>query len=284
MLLSRQTAIETLRKGHLLRSADTLRFFWVIASNWKSNRAFLRDHKGYPVPPLALAFDAYGHVNRKLYYDSGVRHARVLASILNAVFGDQSLSILEWGCGPGRVIRHLQPFLSKPCSLMGSDINKRSIAWCRANLAPIRFTENSAEPPLPFESGSFDGVICRSVFTHLSEPMYYAWWDELIRILKHSGIIILTTHGEFFKHLHLGAAEKRAYEAGRLVIRDDILEGRKWYTAFHPATFMRKCLLKDLNILLHVPGPVGPMFEQDIWVVTPDSQRSGDGLHNVNLM
>ena len=270
---SRQPVIDILRRLHLLRAADTARFFCELASKARSNRAFIREFRDYPVPPPAVAFDAYGYVDWKLYRDSGMRHARVLAGIITQYFGDRPLSIFEWGCGPGRVIRHLQESLKQPCVLTGSDINRKSVEWCRANLPSIRFAENGAEPPLPFEAGSFDCIIARSVFTHLSEPMHYAWRDELLRVLKPRGLILLTAHGEFFKNLHLSDAEKQAFDAGRLVIRDGVAEGRKWYTAFHPPAFMRERLLKDLNILRYLPGPIGLMFEQDLWAVTPDRTR-----------
>jgi SAM-dependent methyltransferase len=267
-----QKVLQFLRKLRLLDAADMLHFLYLVARHWRKNRLFRREHRDYPVPSAAVAFDAYGYVDWKLYRDSGIQHARVLAEIITQYFGDRPLSIFEWGCGPGRVIRHLQESLKQPCVLTGSDINRKSVDWCRANLPSIHFAENGAEPPLPFEAGSFDCIIARSVFTHLSEPMHYAWRDELLRVLKPGGLILLTAHGEFFKNLHLSDAEKQEFDAGRLVVRGGILEGRKWYTAFHPPAFMKNNLLKDLKILIHVPGPVAPMFEQDLWGVTCDRE------------
>lgn len=270
--------LQFLRQLRLLDAADMLHYLWLVVRNWKKNRRFRKEHRDYPLPPPAIAFDAYGYVDWKLYHDSGIRHADVLADIINRFFGDRPLSILEWGCGPGRVIRHLQECLKQPCALTGSDINRKSIKWCQANLPAIRFVENGVEPPLPFGAAAFDCIIARSVFTHLSEPMHYAWRDELLRVLNPGGLILLTAHGDLFRNLHLNDEEKQAFDAGRLVVRGGILEGRKWYTAFHPPTFMKNSLLKDLAIVLHVPGPVASMFEQDLWGVTPDLSGPGKVL------
>jgi SAM-dependent methyltransferase len=50
-------------------------------------------------------------------------------------------------------------------------------------------------PPLPFEDASFDLVYSISVFTHLDEEMQDAWLNELKRVLRPGGILIITVHG-----------------------------------------------------------------------------------------
>ena len=54
--------------------------------------------------------------------------------------------------------------------------------WCAG--APTtcrsrRSSPNAAEPPLPYEDGSFDFLYSISIFTHLDEPLQLPWMQEL---------------------------------------------------------------------------------------------------------
>ena len=68
--------------------------------------------------------------------------------------------------------------------IAGTDYNPDTIAWCRANIAGIRFELNGLAPPLAFDDAQFDFVYGISVLTHLSEAMQFAWFDELHRVTK----------------------------------------------------------------------------------------------------
>jgi hypothetical protein len=97
--------------------------------------------------------------------------------------------------------------------------------------------------------------------------MHYQWITELTRAVKPGGLIIITTHGDFFKN-NLIEKERLAYEAGNLVIRDGIEEGKRCYVAFHPNNFIiDKLLPKGLEVISHYPGPVLESLQQDAWVL-----------------
>ncbi len=53
-------------------------------------------------------------------------------------------------------------------------------------------------PPTAYPDNSFDFIYAISVFTHLDEEMQFAWLQELKRISKKGGILILTVHGKTF--------------------------------------------------------------------------------------
>ena len=103
--------------------------------------------------------------------------------------------VLEWGCGPGRVIRHL-PALLNEATIIGSDFNSESIDWCSKHILDVTFVKNELEPPLPFEKNLFDFIYAISVFTHLSESSCHQWIDELVRIIKPNGILMIWTNGD----------------------------------------------------------------------------------------
>ena len=101
-------------------------------------------------------------------------------------------SILDWGCGSGRLTRHLST-LNGP-KITGCDIDGDNIEWCSEYLKG-RFICAPLLPPLPFNAGEFDLVIGCSVFTHLDEEKQFVWLDELRRITAPGGIVLATVQG-----------------------------------------------------------------------------------------
>jgi SAM-dependent methyltransferase len=150
--------------------------------------------------------------------------------------------------------------------LVGTDSNPGSIRWCRENIAEIDFCENGPDPPLGFSPKSFDALYALSVLTHLSEEGHFRWIRELLRVVKDSGIVIFSTHGDACAGKLL-AEERRRYEAGELVVRAGAAEGQKSFAAYHPPQFVRARLLADAEVLTFLPSPQLHDMIQDVWVV-----------------
>jgi SAM-dependent methyltransferase len=253
-----------LRKMRLLDLADFMFYIKDRIGNLYSNKEFLLSNRDFPVPPPHLAFDAYATTNWQFYFKSGLDQAQFIANIINENILSGSIRILEWGCGPGRIIRHLGNFLKhQTYELYGSDYNRETIAWCQKYLKGISFSLNELKPPFPYESNFFDCIFAISVFTHLSEEMHFAWIKELYRVLKPNGVIIITTHGDISSKDRLLLDEKIVYDSGKLVTRGHVREGKKWYLAYHPQEFVRTILLKDFKI---ISSNQGRFYEQDLWV------------------
>jgi SAM-dependent methyltransferase len=101
--------------------------------------------------------------------------------------------MLDFGCGAGRLTRHLQ-FLAEGREIFGVDVSAEHIKWCQANLAPpFRFATTTTIPHLPFQDRFFDLICCGSVFTHIDD-LAEAWLLELGRILAPEGRLYLTIH------------------------------------------------------------------------------------------
>jgi SAM-dependent methyltransferase len=150
-----------------------------------------------PLPPTELRVrvggwddpDHFLGVGRKIYWD--------LKRLLSGAGRNfESLhSILDFGCGCGRVIRYLRP--TNPQTIFGTDIDPECIEWCKQNLSHIAtFTVNAPHPPLAYPEESFDLVYGISIFTHLPEDMQLHWLAELRRVIKKGGLLITTVHGE----------------------------------------------------------------------------------------
>jgi SAM-dependent methyltransferase len=263
---TRERIVATLRATGLLQAYNEAKFVWLAARTAGGNAAFRREHPDEAFPPLRLAYDAYGHIGLRDYHASGLRHAEFVAGLIRKHAGPGSQRVLEWGCGPARVIRHLPALLGPDSTCVGTDYNPATISWCRANIPGIRFEPNELQPPLSLDAGSIDAAYALSVFTHLSEAMHVAWRDELLRVLKPGGFLIATTHGAWYRERHLLPAERADYDAGRLVVRGSVREGKKWFAAFHPPAWVRGTLLKSFDILDHQASPLPNSIEQDVWV------------------
>lgn len=259
--------LSALRAAGLLRVADYGKYVVSQTRVRALNRAFLQRNPGFAVPPEHLAFDALNHVDWQRYLATGLQHARMFARIMGQHLPAASpVSVLEWGCGPGRLIRHLPQLLAgRDLQLTGADYNPESIAWCRAHLPGTRFVENALRPPLPLADASFDVIYNFSVFTHLSEPVQQAWTAELRRVLKPGGLFICTTHGDNYRHLLTTEAEHQAYEQGLQVEQGRYLEGRKWFLAIHPPACVRTRLLAGFEAVQQVTTLEEDGVLQDVW-------------------
>jgi SAM-dependent methyltransferase len=269
--------IAWLRHCRLLHAADAAMLGVVMLANSRRNRAFRRCHPDYPLPPASLAYDAYGKVDWGDYDTWGRLLAGDIAGHIVRHVGTNPLDVLEWGCGPGRVIRHLGAML--PGSrLVGSDYNERSIAWCQGHLAGdgLRFIANGLAPPLALEASSLDCIYSISVLTHLSEASHEQWRTELLRLLRPGGILILTTQGDAYRDRYLVGAERQQYAEGELVVRGQYREGKKWFSAFHPSAYMCHAFFHQMQVLEHVPAR-WEGFPQDLWVARKsNAQKQAD--------
>jgi SAM-dependent methyltransferase len=235
-----------------------------VALNYPSNRRFDREHPDFPTPPARLAFDAYANVNHDYYCRTGQERATEIARYVRKYVEVPNPSFLEWGCGCARVLRHLVDELPGS-QLTGTDYNAVSIGWCRQNIPGIRFELNDLAPPLPFGDAEFDFVFALSVFTHLSEAMHHAWFEELRRVTKPGGVIALSAHGQNF-HPLLVAEEHAMWDRGELIVRnEESEEGKRMFLAFHPERFMREELLAGNEVLEHVTDR--GTRKQDFWIV-----------------
>lgn len=149
-------------------------------------------------PPEHLRFRVHGGRDLAGYLRLGETIARDLDQLLRdkVVEVPAGGNVLDFGCGPGRVITWFQP-QHKDWKFHGTDIDPEAIAWASENLSGIaQFDCNQASPPLRYTEGYFDLIYSISIFTHLPEDMQSAWLQELARVTRSGGYLALTTHGE----------------------------------------------------------------------------------------
>jgi len=204
-----------LRQLKLIKIFDKVRFFLIYLKSYQQRKAFKRSYPNVILPPAYFIYETFGLAYEQ-YYMVSEETAKWLISYFKKHIKLHNISILDWGCGPGRIIRHIPLLLDKSCHCYGSDYNAKYIQWCSNNIPEVTFKPNSLEPPLPFEDHTFDIVYGISIFTHLSEKMYYAWFDELFRVLKPGGILLLTLQGNAFKS-KLPVSKLKIFDQGYMV-------------------------------------------------------------------
>jgi len=211
---------------------------------------------GLPLPPPALMLSVAGTSDTAWFEESGGRAVEALRHSLgrHGLALEGMDAILEFGCGCGRVVRHLRAL---PGRVHGSDWNGRAIDWCREALPFASFEVNRLAPPLPYADASFDLVYCLSVFTHLGEDLQRPWVEELRRVLKPGGHLLVTTHGRRYAE-RLAPRERARFDAGEFLVRRAEGAGTNLCSAFHPEAYLRGAFSRGLQLLEHVPeGALG---------------------------
>jgi SAM-dependent methyltransferase len=152
-----------------------------------------------PYPPLSLA-NRVGSLEEaqdpyEFYEDLGRRARADIERVLPAGWSFEGKTVLDFGCGAGRTLRHFLPE-ADTAEFWGCDIDAESIAWLEANLSPpLRVFENGPEPPLSVPDETFDLIWAVSVFTHLAVT-WSSWLLDLRRVLKPGGLLVATFMGE----------------------------------------------------------------------------------------
>ena len=120
-------------------------------------------------------------------------------------------SVLDFGCGCGRVARQLIQQQERPERYLGIDLHAGMIGWCQTHLTPRapqfqfvhhdvqdgHFNPGKLKPrfaPFPALDGEFTLVNAISVFTHLTEDQAHLYLQEAARVLSDDGVV----HASFF--------------------------------------------------------------------------------------
>ena len=224
-------------KRRLLRLLERARLLGPAFRGWEAWRALHGGRRvaveGPPLPPRRLMVRVAGTADADWFLRGG---RAVYDAIAAHVPLGELETVLDFGCGCGRVTRWWHEF---PGSIVGADLDPRAIAWCRRSLPFGRFEANGLTPPLALADGRFDLVYALSVFTHLTPDLQLAWRDELRRVLRPGGLLLVTTHGRSYLP-RLAPEERERFEAGELVVRWTDLPGTNLCSAYHPEDYLRQ--------------------------------------------
>lgn len=214
------------------------------------------DTGGIPLPPARLRAQAGPrHADARYFLDSGRHHAELIRSLLDqsGTAIEDLGSLLDWGCGCGRIMRHWSSLPST--DVLGCDINPRMVEWCNENLEFADASLNDLDPPLPYDDSTFDLVYALSVITHLPEQLQHAWVAECLRVLRPGGFLLFSTLGEFYLSLkRLSDSERATFSDGNVVVLYEGAPGTSLCSAYHPPEYVHRNLGAAFELVAFRPA------------------------------
>jgi len=211
-----------------------------------------------PLPPESLRHRVHGAADAESFLEVGRQCGQDIVAGLKRIgrAPDAFEAVLDFGCGCGRVLRWLKPEFAS-ARVFGSDIDRQAMAWCAANIVGGSFSVNAGLPPTGYASQSFDLIYAISVFSHLDEDFQFYWLNELRRITKPDGIVLLSIHGSFYLD-HLEEAMVAEIKAkGMLFVVSDGWKNifPDWYQiALHTKEYILDRYARYFDVLDYIPG------------------------------
>jgi SAM-dependent methyltransferase len=195
-----------------------------------------------PIPPPDFR-PGYSPDNDQFYIEWGKSDHDVITAIIEKHYPIiENVSILDFGCSSGRVLRHfLTEHKEKKWKLYGTDIQAHLVEWMRRNFPDhMQIMCGTTYPHLPFKDNSLDVIYGISVFTH-TKYLWDMWLNEFKRVLKPGGLIIQTVQCE---------TAWRFYHQNRNV---------EWVKNGHPQSMLDKPEM-DEDFFLYGDGSVSQTF------------------------
>jgi ubiquinone/menaquinone biosynthesis C-methylase UbiE len=245
------------------RFEKTIRFF--------NNLKFRKKNPLLAIPPDQWLFETF-QLNYQKYFEDGDLAAKEIWHWTKDLLPNELPTILDWGCGTGRIVQHLHkhhPYLL----LYGADINKDMIAWNHQNIKDVHFSNISLTTPTNYPGNYFDLIYGVSVFTHTPSNNQLEWINEMQRIIKPSGIFLVTTMGSYFNQQLLSDEIKLLDENGifEKVFHEKKIPapGNRNYSVYETTHYFEKIISTHFNILQYYDGILFPekFGGQDLWIL-----------------
>jgi SAM-dependent methyltransferase len=203
---------------------------------------------------------AYAHDN-----ESNVWNALYERPAALAMLGDVAgLRVLDAGCGAGA---HAAALVERGAAVTAVDASLAMVALASERLGDrARVLRADLAEPLPFEVGSFDGVLCSLVLHYLRD------WEpslrELRRVLVPGGRLVISTHHPFMDHALAGGGD---YFATYEIEEEWIKAGQRMPVRFwHRPLSAMTASLKETGFALErldepAPDPSVREIDPDAW-------------------
>ena len=185
---------------------------------------------------------------KQAYYDAG-RLLPALARRYFTHFGD-ARRILDVGCGTGDFGRY-RP--SPEIEIHGVDVDPGAVEQAQRFERAIQLDVDAV--PLPYEDGSFDGVLAKDILEHVEEPGRVA--REIHRVLRPGGVVVASVvmarpRAVWSDYTHVRGFTKHA---ARLLLADVGFAVEKTWPMGGVPLSNRLRFVDAIPYLLRVPGP-----------------------------
>lgn len=239
---------------------------------WYVARILRRDLVDPHVPPPSLCFRSAVSYDPDHFVSSGETGADSVMHLLSGIgrplesFGD----ILDFGCGCCRITRHLLP-LREGVNISASDIDRRAVEWVLTSLPQLDTRLHAPGESLPFGDSQFDLVLAIAVFPLMNLEHQALYLEEIRRVMKTGGILLLTLKGSG-RRQELSGEALTTFDNGRPVVIEPRSSGSIYCLAYHPEEFVRNDLSAGFRVLLHQESGSADT-NQDAWLLERASQE-----------
>jgi SAM-dependent methyltransferase len=209
-------------------------------------------------------------------------------------------SILDVGCGVGRIALPLTRYLNANGHYEGFDIVPQAIQWCQENITPrypnFTFhladicnsnynphgTEDARTYQFPYKTESVDFAIATSVFTHVLPDAFTNYLAEVARVLRPAGRLLMTLFlfnqevDEMTRGREVRPKWRRDYGTHRVALAD-VPEA----TVGYEESFVLSCVDKEGLLVVQPiyygrwPGRANSLRWQDVILVAKPRGRTG---------
>lgn len=190
------------------------------------------------------------------------------------------LKIADWGCGFGRVARHL-PSFAPSSTVVGIELDDINLRWMRENLPEIASVMAKLPAEVPLQGGSIDILYGVSVMTHIRRHEQIEWLRELVRIVNDDGVLLLTVAGAnsiAFASRWMSGENLDKWDSNREIVFDnkggidaDIGGGGYYIQSKQDISVIRKYWSEIVEIVDYIPSAFG---YQDVIVARPKRRAS----------
>jgi len=129
------------------------------------------------------------------YHVVGESGAKIIYSALTIAPTENIWRVLDFGCGHGRIARHLRGLFPSG-DMYFLDIDPGASQFCAAQFGgeAVQAHTDFSELDLP---NNIDLIWLGSVFTHIDDRRIRILFDKLTKSLSRGGILVGTFHGSF---------------------------------------------------------------------------------------
>lgn len=196
---------------------------------------------------------------------------------------DEHPTVLDFGCGNGRILRFLD---TSRCRVFGTDVSAENVEFARPHFPRVSLSVNQPMPPLDYRDAMFELIYSFSVFSHLSLDAETVWLRELARIGQPGCLYLLSVHGDWVIEATLGDATEQVQQAGFFWKRTHGPDSKfpdYYEVSYHTSNYVRQNWQEYFDILDIVKGDnplryVSAPDDQDAMAVARQLRPMGQDL------
>ncbi len=237
-----------------------------LVRNRQKNELYKKQYPGIVLPADEVLHETY-QLDYQQFIEDGALAAREIISWTKPYLLTTTPNILDWGCGAGRIIRHL-PTIQPNALLYACDSNEQLIEWNKTHYGGISFTAINSFPPTLYAPGFFNLVYGFSVLTHIHSTQQQDWIIELHRIIADEGVLFITTHGSNYINQLLPYSKNLLAKKG-IFTKSYPIHGHKMMSTYHHAEKFRNLLAPYFVVKEFYAGNQHPQKAggQDVWIL-----------------